>query len=425
MKVLMFGWEFPPHILGGLGTASYGITKGLSVQPDMHITFCLPRPWGDEDTSFMDIIGLSEVPIVWKDVSYDYVKQRIGDKMDPQLYFNLRDHIYADFNYRLTDDLGCIEFSGRYPDNLYDEINNYSIVAGVVARQQQYDIIHAHDWLTYPAGIHAKQVSGKPMVIHVHATEFDRSRGKPNPTVYSIEKDGMDHADCIMCVSELTRQTVINHYHQDPAKCFAMHNAVYPLSPDILDFVNQKKPFNDFHEKVVTFLGRITMQKGPEYFVEAAALVLQRTHNIRFCMAGSGDMMNSMIELVARRGIADRFHFPGFMKGRQVFEAFRASNVYVMPSVSEPFGISPLEAMQCGVPSIISKQSGCAEILDKCIKIDYWDIYAMADAIYSICTNDSLYNYLREEGRNEVAQITWEKVGERIYNHYKKLLSNR
>lgn len=263
------------------------------------------------------------------------------------------------------------------------------------------------------------------MVIHVHATEFDRSRGKPNPTVYSIEKDGMDHADCIMCVSELTRQTVINHYHQDPAKCFAMHNAVYPLSPDILDFVNQKKPFNDFHEKVVTFLGRITMQKGPEYFVEAAALVLQRTHNIRFCMAGSGDMMNSMIELVARRGIADRFHFPGFMKGRQVFEAFRASNVYVMPSVSEPFGISPLEAMQCGVPSIISKQSGCAEILDKCIKIDYWDIYAMADAIYSICTNDSLYNYLREEGRNEVAQITWEKVGERIYNHYQKLLSNR
>ena len=347
MKVLMFGWEFPPHILGGLGTASYGITKGLSVQPDMHITFCLPRPWGDEDTSFMDIIGLSEVPIVWKDVSYDYVKQRIGDKMDPQLYFNLRDHIYADFRYRLTDDLGCIEFSGRYPDNLYDEINNYSIVAGVVARQQQYDIIHAHDWLTYPAGIHAKQVSGKPMVIHVHATEFDRSRGKPNPTVYNIEKDGMDHADCIMCVSELTRQTVINHYHQDPAKCFAMHNAVYPLSPDVLDFVNQKKPFNDFHEKVVTFLGRITMQKGPEYFVEAAALVLQRTHNIRFCMAGSGDMMNSMIELVARRGIADRFHFPGFMKGRQVFEAFRASNVYVMPSVSEPS--RPLSANKVAV----------------------------------------------------------------------------
>ena len=423
MKVLMFGWEFPPHILGGLGTASYGITKGLAAQPDMHITFCLPKPWGDEDKSFMNIIGLSETPVVWRDVNYDYVKERIGSKMDPQLYFDLRDHIYADFNYRLTDDLGCIEFSGRYPENLQDEINNYSIVAGVIARQQQFDIIHAHDWLTYPAGIHAKNVSGKPLVIHVHATDFDRSRGHVNPTVYGIEKDGMDHADCIMCVSELTRQTVINHYHQDPAKCITMHNAVYPLSQEILDMVaERRKARTNRKEKVVTFLGRITMQKGPEYFVEAAALVLQRTRNIRFCMAGSGDMMNDMINMAAARGIADRFHFPGFMRGKQVYEAFADSDVYVMPSVSEPFGISPLEAMQCGVPSIISKQSGCAEILDKCIKTDYWDIYAMADAMYSLCTNESLHEYLKVEGKNEVDQITWEKVGKRIYDVYSQLI---
>lgn len=423
MKVLMFGWEFPPHILGGLGTASYGITKGLAAQPDTHITFCLPKPWGDEDKSFMNIIGLSETPIVWRDVNYDYVKERLGNKMDPQLYFDLRDHIYADFNYRLTDDLGCIEFSGRYPENLLDEINNYSIVAGVIARQQEYDIIHAHDWLTYPAGIHAKNVSGKPLIIHVHATDFDRSRGHVNPTVYGIEKDGMDHADCIMCVSELTRQTVINHYHQDPNKCITMHNAVYPLSQEILDMVaERRKEHGHRKEKVVTFLGRITMQKGPEYFVEAAALVLQRTRNIRFCMAGSGDMMNDMINMVAARGIADRFHFPGFMRGKQVYEAFADSDVYVMPSVSEPFGISPLEAMQCGVPSIISKQSGCAEILDKCIKTDYWDIYAMADAMYSLCTNDSLHEYLKIEGKNEVDQITWEKVGKRIYDVYNQFI---
>lgn len=419
----MFGWEFPPHILGGLGTASYGITKGLSAQPDVHITFCLPKPWGDEDKSFMNIIGLSETPIVWRDVDYDFVKQRLGNRMTPEQYYQLRDHIYADFSYRLTDDLGCIEFSGKYPDNLQDEINNYSIVAGVIARQQEYDIIHAHDWLTYPAGIHAKNVSGKPLVIHVHATDFDRSRGHVNPTVYGIEKDGMDHADCIMCVSELTRQTVINHYHQDPAKCITMHNAVYPLSQDILDMVEEKrKDHQQRKEKIVTFLGRITMQKGPEYFVEAASLVLQRTHNIRFCMAGSGDMMNDMINLVASHGIADRFHFPGFMRGKQVYEAFADSDVYVMPSVSEPFGISPLEAMQCGVPSIISKQSGCAEILDKCIKTDYWDINAMADAMYSLCTNESLHEYLKIEGKNEVAQITWEKVGKRIYDVYNQLI---
>ena len=244
-----------------------------------------------------------------------------------------------------------------------------------------------------------------------------------NPTVYSIEKDGMDNADCIMCVSELTRQTVINHYHQDPAKCITMHNAVYPLSQEILDMVaERRKARANRKEKVVTFLGRITMQKGPEYFVEAAALVLKRTRNIRFCMAGSGDMMNDMINMAAARGIADRFHFPGFMRGKQVYEAFADSDVYVMPSVSEPFGISPLEAMQCEVPSIISKQSGCAEILDKCIKTDYWDINAMADAMYSLCTNESLHQYLKVEGKNEVDQITWEKVGERIYNVYSRLV---
>ena len=418
MKVLMFGWEFPPHILGGLGTASYGLTKGLSLQPDMEITFCLPKPWGDEDKSFMNIIGMNETPVVWKDVSWEYVKERIGHKCDPQTYFDLRDHIYADFSYRYTDDLGCINFSGRYPDNLHEEINNYSIVAGVIARQQQYDIIHAHDWLTYPAGIHAKNISGKPLVIHVHATDFDRSRGNVNPTVYSIEKDGMDNADCIMCVSELTRQTVINHYHQDPAKCVTMHNAVYPLEPEIQEIIKKGRTKKDNNEKVVTFLGRITMQKGPEYFVEAAALVLQRTQNIRFCFAGSGDMLEEMIELAAQRGIADKFHFPGFMKGKQVYETFRDSDVYVMPSVSEPFGISPLEAMQCGVPSIISKQSGCAEILDKCIKTDYWDIHAMADAMYSICTNEGLYEYLKLEGIKEVDEITWEKVGHRIRKCY-------
>ena len=332
----------------------------------------------------------------------------------------MRDHIYADFNYLNANDLGCIEFSGRYPDNLHEEINNYSIVAGVIARQQEFEIIHSHDWLTYPAGIHAKQVSGKPLVIHVHATDFDRSRGNVNPTVYAIEKNGMDHADHIMCVSELTRQTVIHKYFQDPKKVSTVHNAVSPLSQEIQDIVPNKNP----KEKVVTFLGRITMQKGPEYFVEAAAMVLQRTRNVRFVMAGSGDMMDQMIRLAAERGIADRFHFPGFMKGKQVYEVLKASDVYIMPSVSEPFGISPLEAMQCSVPSIISKQSGCAEILEKCIKTDYWDIHAMADAIYSIFTYPAMYEYLRDEGKKEVDEIKWENVGYKVRGIYDEVIKN-
>ena len=415
----MFGWEFPPHILGGLGTASYGLTKGMYDNGDMDITFVIPKPWGDEERSFARIVGANCVPVAWRDVSYDYVQSRIGNVMDPQLYFDLRDHIYADFNYMGTNDLGCIEFSGRYPDNLLEEINNYSIMAGVIARTVDFDVIHSHDWLTYPAGIHAKQVTGKPLVIHVHATDFDRSRGNVNPTVFAIEKDGMNNADHIITVSNLTRQTVIEKYGINPDKVTTVHNAVEPLSEEIRSIKMQKGK-----DKVVTFLGRITMQKGPEYFVEAASRVLTKTHIVRFVMAGSGDMMEKMIRLAADRDIADRFHFTGFLKGRQVYEMLAASDVYIMPSVSEPFGISPLEAMQMGVPSIISKQSGCAEILENVIKVDYWDINALADSIYAIIKYPALYNHLRDKGLAEIDTIQWKKAGAKVIDIYHKVIGH-
>jgi len=340
--------------------------------------------------------------------------------MDPELYYKLRDHIYADFSSVYTNELGCIGFSGRYPDNLLEEINNYSICAGVIARTMDFDVIHSHDWLTYPAGIHAKMVTGKPLVIHVHATDFDRSRGNVNPQVFAIEKNGMDYADHIITVSNLTRDTVINKYHVDPRKVTTVHNAVEPVSKEIQNIMPNKNP----KEKVVTFLGRITMQKGPEYFVEAAARVLQRSKNIRFVMAGSGDKMVEMIDLAARRKIADRFHFTGFLKGKQVYEMLKSSDVYVMPSVSEPFGISPLEAMQVSVPTIISKQSGCAEILMNAIKLDYWDIDGMADAIYSICTYPDMAEFLQKEGKKEVDNIKWEYAGNRVRAIYDKVLKS-
>ena len=416
----MFGWEFPPHILGGLGTASYGLIRGMSQQSDLDITFVMPKPWGDEDQSFLKIIGACNTPIVWKGINYDYVAERLAKFMDPQLYFDLRDHLYADFSYKHVNDLGCVEFSGRYPENLLEEINNYSIVAGVIARTEQYDIIHAHDWLTYPAGIHAKNVSGKPLVIHVHATDYDRSRGNVNPDVYNIEKNGMDIADHIITVSDLTRNTVIEKYHQKPTKVTTVHNAVEPLSKEIISIQDKR----GVSEKIVTFLGRLTMQKGPEYYVEAAAKVLSRSDNVRFIMAGNGDMMNKMIRLAAERNISDRFHFTGFMKGKQVYEILRSSDVYVMPSVSEPFGISPLEAMQCGVPSIISKQSGCAEILDYAIKVDYWDIDALADAIYGLITYPAFHKFLKEEGLNEVNNIKWEYAGHKVRDIYDNIIEN-
>ena len=416
MKALMFGWEFPPHILGGLGTASFGLTRGMAQQEDMEITFVIPKPWGDEDQSFLRIIGACNVPIVWKENDWHHVQERLGQFMHPDEYFWLRDGIRYDFSRIGTNELGCVDFSGRYPDNLIEEIGNYEAVASVLANRLDFDVIHSHDWLTYPAGVFAKQISGKPLVIHVHATDFDRSRGNVNPTVYSIEKRGMEIADHIITVSNLTRNTVIEKYHIDPAKVTTVHNAVEPLQ-DVDSYT--KTPRKD---KVVTFLGRITMQKGPEYFVEAAARVLQKTDGVRFVMAGSGDMMNDMIHLAAAKGIADKFHFTGFLRGRQVQEMLAESDVYIMPSVSEPFGISPLEAMQVGTPSIISHQSGCAEILSHAIKTDYWDIDAMADAIYSIVKYPAMYKSLRELGRDEVNNIRWYDAGLKVRAIYDQVI---
>jgi glycosyltransferase involved in cell wall biosynthesis len=332
--------------------------------------------------------------------------------MSPDDYYHFRNNIKYDFRRIGTDDLGCINFSGRYPENLLEEISNYEAVASVIAHAIQFDVIHAHDWLTYPAGRFAKQISGKPMVIHVHATDYDRSRGQVNPDVYRIEKEGMDAADHIMTVSNLTRRTVIEKYHQHPDKVTTVHNAVEPMA-NVEEFTKSER-----NDKVITFLGRITMQKGPEYFVEVATRVLQHTKGVRFVMAGSGDMMNKMIRLVAQKGIADKFHFTGFLKGRQVYEMLAESDVYMMPSVSEPFGISPLEAMQVGTPSIISKQSGCAEILNHVIKTDYWDIDAMADYIHAIVKYPAMYNSLRENGLAEVNNIKWEYAGQKVRRIY-------
>ena len=228
----------------------------------------------------------------------------------------------------------------------------------------------------------------------------------------------MNQADHIITVSNLTRKTVIEKYNIDPAKVTTVHNAVEPLSEEI-KAINIPR---NTKEKVVTFLGRITMQKGPEYFVEAAAQVLRKNNNVRFVMAGSGDMMNKMIRIAAQRNISDHFHFTGFLKGKQVYEMLKASDVYVMPSVSEPFGISPLEAMQVGVPSIISKQSGCAEILTNAIKTDYWDVDAMADAIYSIITYPAMYQQLKIEGKKEVDEIKWVYAGQKVIDIYNKVI---
>ncbi|MDP3432324.1 MAG: glycosyltransferase family 4 protein [Bacteroidota bacterium] len=413
MKVLMFGWEFPPNISGGLGTACYGLTKGLSKLSGVDVTFVVPKVFGGEDKRNIKLVGAGDVPITNRKIclekfgnSIDYfeVSSKLVPYVDPEDYSRQTSYtVEGTKAFIETDTQGKVKFTGKYGTDLLSEIARYALVANVIAQDVKFDVIHAHDWLTYPAGIAAKQVSGKPLVIHVHATDFDRSGGNVNPNVYAIEKQGMDAADKIITVSNLTKQIVIDKYGIDPAKITTVYNAVEPYQ------IKSSTPFDKgFDEKVVTFLGRITSQKGPEFFVDAASQVLKRMDNVRFVMAGSGDMMNNMIRRSAQLKITDKFHFTGFLKGDDVFRMLRMSDVYIMPSVSEPFGISPLEAMQAGVPVIISHQSGVAEILSNAIKINFWDVDAMADAIHGIINYPVMSKMLASHGKKESLKLKWE-----------------
>ena len=428
MKVLMFGWEFPPHISGGLGTACYGLTKGLSELTDIEVIFVVPKVFGDEDQSAMQLIGANNIAINQREVQFDDIQKKIeyfeiNSSIIPYVseeeFWKLKSGKYAKkTKFVQTDEGYKIDFSGKYGHNLLDEIKNYAMVSEIIARKNEFDLIHAHDWLAYPAGIAAKNASGKPLVIHVHATEFDRSGGNVNPNVYSIEREGMEMADKIIAVSNLTRNTIIDKYGISPEKVTTVYNAVEPPAKG-------KKPLIEkgINEKVVTFLGRITMQKGPEYFIEAANLVLKKMNNVRFAMAGSGDMMNAMIARVAELGITDKFHFTGFLQGDDVYQMFEMTDVFVMPSVSEPFGIVPLEAMQSGVPVIISNQSGVAEILENAIKIDFWDTHAMADAIYGLLNYPSLATHFKKGGKLEVDNLRWINSARNVKEVYASTLN--
>jgi len=428
MRVLMFGWEFPPHIAGGLGTACYGLTKGLA-HNNVEILFVMPSASGDEDQSAVRIINASDVAV------YDTCKNideflgkvdflRVGSNLRPYIDpVSFHELVTEEQKYQTEEFKGYFKekykFSGKYGANLMEEVARYAMVAGAIAQQHEFDVIHAHDWLTNLAGIAAKKVSGKPLVIHVHATEFDRTGENVNPEVFRLEQTGMREADKVITVSNLTRNIVINKYGIDPSKVFTVHNAV--------DFSGRSdvEVQRGVKEKIVTFLGRITFQKGPEYFIEAANKVLKMYPNVRFVMAGSGDLMNRSIKRVAQLGISDRFHLTGFLRGQDVQRMFAYSDVYVMPSVSEPFGISPLEAMISNVPTIISKQSGVAEVLKYAIKVDFWDIDALADAIYGLLNYPALSKMAIESGLEEVNSLKWDHAASKVKRVYEAAINEK
>lgn len=390
MKVLMFGWEFPPYSSGGLGTACYGLTKGLS-RKGVKVLFVIPHS-GSEDAEFVRLIPAGNVKV-----------KRIRSIIQPYLTSN-------EYSSELTRRKNRI-----YGSNLFEEVDRYAEIAKKIAQEHDFDIIHCHDWMTYKAGINAKKVSGKPLVVHVHATEFDRTGNlSVNQSVYNREREGMHLADKIIAVSNFTKDKIVSNYSVPPDKVSVVHNAV--------EFVHKKFNSTKLNNKVVLFLGRITLQKGPDYFLYAAHKALKIDPSIRFIIAGTGDMEHQIIEKAAELGIADKVLFTGFLAGDDIDRAFQMADLYILPSVSEPFGITPLEAIRNETPVIISKQSGVSEVLNHCIKVDFWDIDKMVDTMLGVLNYKEVSEELKENALNEISKLSWLDSAQRcidVYNEVK------
>ncbi|MFH1850061.1 MAG: glycosyltransferase family 4 protein [archaeon] len=396
MRVLMFGWEFPPLSSGGLGTACYGLTKGLSNE-GVSVSFVLPAAHPDSEYSHLKIIRAEKGNNI-----------RIRTIDSPMVeYVTVRDYRKGVQRVKRANNVT----SKIYGEDLFAEVYRYSEAAREIASYEEFDIIHAHDWITYQAGINAKEVSGKPLVVHVHATEFDRTGGSPNQAVYDLEKAGMEKADAVIAVSNYTKAMILRHYGIPGEKVHVVYNAVFHEDAESTFRLGGS-------EKVVLFLGRITLQKGPEYFLYAAKRVLDQDSNVRFIMAGAGDMESFIIEKAAELGIGDKVLFTGFLSGGQIRQAYQMADLFVMPSVSEPFGIAALEAISNGTPVIISKQSGVSEVIRHCLTVDFWDVEQMSNKILAALNYRTMNDHLRTEGAREVRRLTWDSAAQQCKGVY-------
>jgi len=421
----MFGWEFPPYMSGGLGTACFGLTRALNGFGH-RVFFVIPRCDHAAEPSHVSLISASDYPLHEADIANPDLEYFDLQTVNSPLIPYIDDHEYKDLLKKWEDQKKQVEpsgpllvtISGNYGPNLRSEVLRYGLVAGAIAREHSFDIIHAHDWMSVFAGLHARKISGKPLILHIHALEFDRSGEHINQEIYNIERHGMHAADHVITVSEYTKKVIVDRYGIDPRKVSVVYNAATRHSlREFYRTPGQKKI------KTVLFLGRITFQKGPEYFVEAAARVLKVFPEVMFVMAGAGDMMNQMIERVAELGIGRNFHFTGFLRGVDVERIFALSDLYVMPSVSEPFGISPLEALLCDVPVIISRQSGVSEILHHVLKVNFWDIDEMADKMVAVLKYPALVEEMTQRAAEEIKRIRWENAAARVIGIYRRVLA--
>jgi glycogen(starch) synthase len=419
MKVLMFGWEFPPLITGGLGTACHGLSTSLARLVEK-ITFVLPKVNAPYDAQGVHIVGASEF-------KYETVAQVGGMNLEIfNIQSSLRPYLTEDDYVRSLETIagqrtqvsggGVFKLSGDYGNNLLSEVFRYAAIASIIAANDAYDVIHAHDWMTFPAGIEAKRRLGVPLIAHVHALEFDRSGDRMNQSIFEIERQGMEAADRIIAVSHRTADLIVDKYGITAEKITVVHNGIAPLAAD-----EKLRRQNHVKGKLVVFLGRITMQKGPEYFLEAAYLAAREIPEVRFVMAGCGDMMPRMIDRMAELNLIDRFFFTGFLDEKKRDHLFSIADLFVMTSVSEPFGLTPVEAIQHDVPVIVTKQAGVAEVLFHTIKVDFWDTRRIADAIIKILSEPSLSRQMIEGSRKDLDGITWELAANKVFQIYKEL----
>lgn len=426
-RVLMLGWEYPPNISGGLGTACEGLTQALAKQ-GVRITFIVPKLYGGEKGDHMMLLDPESALKIAADKEERKLIQKIQVPAFLQPYWS-EDQFkeYLNTSSQVQKRLGMIDDALKktgkssrlqYGSNIYKEVARFSssVLKVVESLDMDFDVIHAHDWITYPAGVAVAQMTGKPLVSHVHSLEYDRSGEFVNPRTNDIEKLGVVNSDVVIAVSGYTR-LIVNKQHNVPLdKVKVVHNGM-----KLTRRVENYRKGRMGNTKVVLFLGRITFQKGPGYFVDAAAKVLEHRSDVLFIMAGSGDLLPKLQKKVDQMGLSKYFLFPGFLKGRQVAEMYALSDVYVMPSVSEPFGIAPLESVNYGTPALISKQSGVSEVLSNSVTFDYWDVERMSDLILNMLEHPELRHEMAVLARKELQKISWDAAAAKVKQIYESL----
>ncbi len=447
MRVLMLGWEFPPFISGGLGTACYGLTRAMSGL-GTDIMFVLPRPVTTPFSTHVRLVSPRpgsplESPTTefrldeFEHVTFRTVQAELnpyarpGESMESQTATVSTTTSTTTSNgigssspipHHVNPATGTMSTQAsvtgpgaNYGGDMFAEVQRYAALATEIARGETFDVVHAHDWMTFPAGLAAAALKGVPLVVQVHSTEFDRSGSNIDQRIYDIERRGMHGAMKVIAVSYLTKQICAHHYGVDPGKVEVVYNAIESNGNGHFD---QERYRIQKDEKIVLFLGRITHQKGPEYFLAAAKRVLEVMDNVKFVMAGSGDMIRRTIEMAAAMGIGHKVLFTGFLRGGDVEKVFKMADLYVMPSVSEPFGIAPLEAISHDVPVLISKQSGVSEVLQHALKCDFWDTTEMANKIVAVLKHPPLATTLREHGSFEISHMNWADSARRCIEVY-------